>query len=1167
MSSHDPMNDLARRIASLTPAQRELLALRARRRGIEVSSVQPIARRSADGPPARLSFPQERLWFLQQMSADAGALNLVYAFDLRGALDVSTLGRAFDEIVRRHEALRTTFARCDNAPVQRIEAPAPVELRLERLDGHPEHARAQETKRWIAEAARPFDLARGPLLRAVLLRWSAEEHTLIFAIHHIAADGWSLGVLVRELASLYEALRAGRPSPLPELPIQYADFALWQRERLRGAVLDRELAYWRAQLSGAPPRLELPTDRPRPAVQGSRGGTVAFDVPEALSSALEALARREGATLFMTLLAAFDVLLARYSGQQDIVVGTPVAGRLRPDLEPLIGCLVNALALRTDLSNNPSFRALLGRVKDVALDAFAHQELPFELLVEALRPQRDLSHTPIFQAMFVLQNAPLEELSLAGLSLRPIEVVADAVMHDLTLTVRPTGGRLRAWIEYSADLFERSTIERMAGHLLTLLEAFTRDPELGILDAPMLTEAERRTLLVAWDGAAERREERCVHQLFEAWAARCPDAEAISSGGFSLRYGELNARSNRLAHGLRAQGLEPKERVAVLLGHGPAQVAALLGVAKAGGVAVPLDPTHPPERLRQVLDAVDPRCVLVDATSRAAAAALLDSAGSRAASRSVVIDLTGIEAEQGAALSPDAGFGAFAGLPAIDPDPVTSPADPLYIVHTSGSTGGPKGIVQSHRSFAQFLDWQARCFAIGAGQRVAQWAPISYDAGLCELLGALCFGATLCLAPPALRTDPAATPAWLRSERITLLQMVPSFARRLLDAVEIGGASAGPHPLPELERVLLAGEVLPVSLARDWLARFGARPALFNLYGPSETVLATYHEVARVDPEQTAIPVGRAIDGRQILVLDPAGQPCPIGVPGEVYVRSAYLTEGYLGRDEETRRVYLQSPLHDDYPDRVYRTGDLGRWRPDGALEFLGRRDHQVKIRGNRVELGEVEGALAAHPSVQECVVISERLDEAEQRLVAYVAGADGPSATELRQFLAGRLPGYMIPATYVALPALPRTSTGKVDRAALPRPTGERPDLGSAFVAPQAGLEETIAGIWRAVLGLDRVGVNDNFFDAGGHSLLVVELRNRLASACGVEVPIVEIFRHPTVAALARYLSASPEPAPQEAGAGARARTRRAAVRQLRDRRARVGASTRNDEVESDEH
>ncbi|MDI1443020.1 amino acid adenylation domain-containing protein [Polyangium sp. 6x1] len=1156
MSSRDLLNEMAKRLASLTPAQRELFEQRARQKGLDSSRLQSIQRRPSDGTPALLSFSQERLWFLHQMSVDTTPLNLVFASHLGGTPDVSALERAFSEIVRRHEVLRTRFVLREGVPVQQIDAPLPIELHVERLEGLPGPERERETERMIQEAQRPFDLSRGPLLRAILLRWSANEHTLLFAIHHIAADGWSLGVLVRELAALYEAFATSKPSPLPELPLQFADFAAHQRGRLEGAVLERDLSHWRSRLSGAPPLLELPTDRPRPTLQGSRGGTVTFDIPEALTSALESLARREGATLFMALLAAFDVLLARYSRTEDIVVGTPVANRSRPELEPLIGCFVNALALRADLSGNPSFRALLGRVKDVALDAFAHQELPFERLVEELRPQRDPSHAPIFQVMFVLQNAPLEELSLAGLTLRPRDVTPDAVMHDLTLTVRPVGAKLHAWLEYSAELFDRCTIERMAGHLLVLLDAFARCPDEKILDAPLLTEAERRTLLVEWNDTAEYSQERGVHQAFEAWAARAPEAVAVVSETYSLRYGELNARSNQLAHGLCARGLAPRQRIAVMLGHGPAQVPALLGVLKAGAVVVPLDPAHPPERLRHVLEEVAPSLVLVDADSHAHVLSLLDRAGAQGPA--AVIDVTGIEVPPGAALPEGAGFQAFVEMPEHDPEPSTTPADPMYVVYTSGSTGRPKGIVQSHRSFAQFLDWQARRFGIGPSERVAQWAPISYDAGLCELFGALCHGATLCLAPLALRTDPRAALEWVSAERITLLQMVPSFCRHLLDAARSPGAPAVPH----LARVLLAGEALPVSLARDWLAFFGPRPALFNLYGPSETVLATHYAVERVDPELSTIPIGRAIDGRQILVLDEARRPCPIGIPGEVHVRSAFLTEGYLGRTEETQKAYVQNPLHDHYPDRVYRTGDLARWRPDGTLEFLGRRDHQVKIRGNRVEISEVEGVLAAHPAMRECAVIAHRASETDQRLIAFVVCAPAPSSTEIRQFVAERLPSYMVPAAFVFLDALPRTSTGKIDRKSLEVPSGERPDLDRAFVAPRSGFEETIASVWREVLGLERVGVHDNFFDVGGHSLLMVQLRDRLARACGTEIPIIELFRHPTIDALTRYLDASRAPAEEAVveESGARARNRRSAMQQLRDRRAGHGTSTRND-------
>ncbi|HEX8088300.1 MAG TPA: amino acid adenylation domain-containing protein, partial [Blastocatellia bacterium] len=821
--------------------------------------------------------------------------------------------------------------------------------------------------------------------RAGLLRLGEEDHTLLLTLHHIISDGWSTGVLIREMVLLYEAFLEEKPSPLAELPIQYADFASWQRQWLQGEVLDEQLSYWKQQLGEAPPVLELPTDRPRLALQTYKGATHHFTLPKQVAEKLKALSQQKGATLFMTLLAAFKTLLYRYSGQEDVVVGTPIANRNHVEIEGLIGFFVNTLVLRADLSGNPTFLELLDQVKEAALGAYAHQDLPFEKLVEEIQPERAPGMFPLYQVMFALQNAPKEKMALPGLTLEWSANVSETANYDFGLFMSEKDQAIAGGFHYNTDLFDEATMARMAEHFEVLLQEIVKDPARRVSDFEILTDPERNLLSVEWDHAEATAVRRCIHELFEEQAARQPDGAALSFEGEQTSYARLNARGNRMAHALRSLRPAEARTIAILLNPGMDQIASMLGVLKAGHTFVCLDSKYPVARLKQIMSDAEPSCLITESEYLSDPQGLLRQLVGEGDCEILAVDVAG-------GPTGEPGFDGrlydssyLETFPTTNLDVAVRPDGPAYLVYTSGSTGRPKAIVQSHGSFCQFIKWQSEQFAIQAPKRVAQWASISYDASYCEVFGALCFGATLCLATNSVRHDPAALVRWMRREEISLLQVVPSFCRQILQVLDAEDRSDHSNPFPHLEVVLLAGEVLNVDIAINWLERLGSHPRLFNLYGPTESVLATYYHVNSPEAIRYGVPVGRAIDGRQILVLDKRQNLCPIGVKGEIYIRSPFLTLGYLNRPEETQKAFLQNPLNGQYADPVYRTGDLGRWLPDGNLEFYGRVDNQVKIRGMRVELEDIESTLSTHDSISECAVVAHDYGEGDKRLVAYV--------------------------------------------------------------------------------------------------------------------------------------------------------------------------------------
>ncbi|HEX8695142.1 MAG TPA: non-ribosomal peptide synthase/polyketide synthase, partial [Longimicrobium sp.] len=1055
--------------------------------------VVPVERTGA----LRLSFAQERLWFLDRLEPGSTTYNIFGARRLGGVLDETALERSFSEIVRRHESLRTTFREVNGSPVQVVAPFEGFSLAVEDLSGLSEADReAAVGRRAGEEARRPFDLSTGPLFRAALLRLGAEDRVLLLGMHHIVSDGWSMGVLFRELSSLYAAYREGRESPLPELPVQYADYAVWQREQLTGEVLDRQLAYWKERLAGVPELLELPTDHPRPAVQTYRGATVPVALSRELLERLQALARSEGATLYMTLLGAFQVLLSKYAGSEDVVVGSPIAGRARGEVEALIGFFLNTLALRTDLSGNPSFREVLGRVREATLGAYAHQEVPFEKLVAELQPERSLSHAPFFQVWFTLLNAEGGGggVALPGLEVSGVGSELGTAQFDLSLILTATPQGLLGGLNYGTDLFERGTVERMLGHLERVLEQVAADADVRLSRLELLGEAERRQVVEEWNRTdAAYPADRCIHELFEAQAARAPGAVAVRFEGESLTYGELNERANRLAHSLVRLGVGPEVRVGLCLERSMEMVVAILAVLKAGGAYVPLDPGYPAERLAFTLSDAGVPVVLVQESVRAVLPAV-DGVE--------IVSLDGLS-EQLAAES------------AENPRSGATSESLAYVIYTSGSTGRPKGVLIAHRNVARLFAATEAGFGFGESDVWTLFHSYAFDFSVWELWGALLYGGRLVVVPWSVSRDPAAFRKLLARERVTVLSQTPS-AFRALAEVDEGEA----EPLQALRTVVFGGEALQYESLRGWLDRYGPRrPRLVNMYGITETTVhVTWHTVTGRELKDAAAGsgVGKAIPDLRAYVLDPAGNPSPLGVPGELYVGGAGLARGYLGRPGLTAQRFVPDPFSGEAGALLYRSGDRARWKADGTLEYLGRIDQQVKIRGFRIELGEIESVLLAHPGVASAAVIV-RGEGRDTELVAYVVAAGrAPSPAELRDALKRHLPDYMVPAAFVPLERLPLTANGKLDRKALPAPEAAAAGAEDGYVAPRTPVEEVLAAIWCEVLRLERVGAEDDFFAVGGHSLRATQVAARVRDVFAIELPLRALFEAPVLADLA---------------------------------------------------
>ncbi len=1055
------------------------------------------------------SFAQERLWFLERLGVGGASYLLPNELRLHGRLNVEALFRAQNEVVRRHEVLRTSFALAGDLVVQVIAPVFHLALPVIDLTALPAAVRGREAEAVARrEARRPFDLARLPLLRATLIRREPEEHSLLLTLHHIVSDGWSTGVMIREIAALYAAFTAGRPSPLAELAVQYADFAVWQRGWLQGDALAAQISWWRARLAEAPAVLELPTDRPRPAVMSTRGARRALRLPAGLAADLAALARRSGATPFMVVLAAFQALLCRSTGLRDVPVGSPIAGRSRLETEPLIGLFVNTLVLRTCLADaadgkgEPSFADLVRRAREVTLDAAAHQDLPFEKLVEALRPQRDTSHTPLFQVMLIFQNTPRVDPDFAGLRVSGREVESGTAKFDLTLAFSAVEGTLGAALEYNRDLFDAATATRLLLQLEALLTGGGADPDCRLFELPLLPAGARHQLLREWNDTALEVPGRalCLHQPFEAQAARRAEATALVFGTERVSYGDLNRWANRLAHRLLAQGVGPGRLVGVHLDRGPAMAAAVLAVHKAGCAYVPLETTWPVDRIEWILERHGIAHLLTGAAQIAAA-------GGVAALPQLRHVVCADQAEE------------LEDSPAENPPASAGPEDLAYIIFTSGSTGKPKGVMVRHRPAVNLIEWVNRRFAVGADDRLLFITALSFDLSVYDIFGILAAGGTVRIASALEARDPDALVAILCEEGITFWDSAPAALQNLAPRFP------APPQTAALRLVFLSGDWIPLSLPARVRAAF-PQARVISLGGATEaTIWSNWYPIGKVDPRWASIPYGRPIDNALYHVLGDSLEPCPVGVTGDLYIGGGCLSDGYAGAPELTAERYLPDPLSGVPGARLYWTGDRARYWPDGELEFLGRVDTQVKVRGFRIELGEIESVLTAHPAVREAVVLAREDTPGDQRLVAYVipAAEPGPSAAELRRFVQLKVPEYMVPSAFVLRQSWPVSPTGKLDRRSLPPPERGGGDAVGAAAPPRDELEQSIAAIWCELIGRERVGIDESFFEAGGHSLLMARVQSRLETALGRSIPLVQLFQHATIRTLAVALRADP--------------------------------------------
>ncbi|WP_398905868.1 amino acid adenylation domain-containing protein [Streptomyces sp. 840.1] len=1055
---------------------------------VGISRIPAVPR---DGAPLPLSFAQQRLWFLDQLEPDRAEYLLPFAFRVHGAVDVAALDTALTALVARHEILRTRFGTDDaGSPVQSVATEGPVTVLLRDLRAvADDRAREDACAAVLAEdALRPVDLTAGPMLRAVLVRLADEESVLAITVHHIAFDGWSVGVLVRDLSALYAAALGTGPVPPPQ-PVQYADYALWQRGWLTGEPLERQLGYWRDSLAGLEP-LELPTDYARPAQRTGKGEVVRFSVPADVAARARAVAADGGASLFMTLLSVFQLLLARYSGQRDIAVGTPIAGRNRAETEDLIGFFVNTLVLRTDLSGDPAFTELLARVKDTALGAYDHQDLPFERLVEELAPDRDLSRNPLFQTLFALQNTPgADAWSLPGLTAEPMESPVRDAKFDLSMYLAEAAdGTLDGAVVYAGDLFTEATARGLVDHFTHLLAAATATPCSALSELEMLGADERHRIVSEWNAtSAPVPAGATLHGLFETRAALTPDAVAVVCGADELTYRELDERANQLAHRLRAEpGIGPDVPVGVCLERSPALVWTLLGILKAGAAYVPLDPEHPAERLAYLVEDSGAPLVVTDT----AHAGLL-SGGPALLAVDRAPDL------------PDS-------LPVTAPEPVAGPGDLSYLIYTSGSTGRPKGVRIEHRGVVNYLAGMQDAFPIEPGEGFLQATPLSFDVSAYEIFWPLWQGAKVVLVPGSDRLDMAEVSRLMRTHGVVGLHFVPS----LLDMF-VG--QAAPEDCAHLRYAFASGEPLQPTLVARFLDRFPGD--LINLYGATEvSVDTTYWRASRTDPRGPVL-AGRPMVNQSVYVLDADRRPVPAGVLGEVYLGGDSVGRGYHQRPELTEERFVPDPFTGG---RLYRTGDVGRFTPDGELDLLGRLDRQVKLRGVRVELGEIEAALLAHEAVGVCAVTVREDTPGDKRLVAYHVPAPGSGTADmdagsLRAWAAERLPRAMMPSSFVELPELPLNRNGKVDHAALPAP--EEADTAAEFVAPRDDIEAELADIMAGVLGREKVGIHDRFFDIGGHSLLAIQLVNRIEAVTGVRIGLRRLFQAPTVTGVKEQL------------------------------------------------
>jgi len=1065
---------IMKRFIGLPLEQRKVYLQRMLQEGVSPANLPiPQVRFEANSLP--LSYAQERQWFLWQLEPQSAAYHIPSALRLKGRLDIAALRRSFEHLIARHESLRTRFQRVGEGTQQEVLPGYPVELLPEDIDERHLKARVEE------EIARPFDLEQGPLLRISLLRVAEQDHVLVLVQHHIISDGGSMQVMVEEVVQAYTAFSQGREIDLPALPIQYADYALWQRSWMEAGEKERQLEYWRDLLGGDQPVLELPLDRPRPAVQSFRGASLDIELDGELAAGIKALAQREGATSFMLLLASFQALLYRYSGQQDIRVGVPTANRNRVETQRLIGFFVNTQVLKADMDEHTSVLTLLRQARQRVLEAQAHQDLPFEQLVEALRPERSLSYSPLFQVMFNHQGRGAgsgSEPQASSLVLEGLDWESRTAQFDLSLNISEDASRIQASFGYATDLFEATTIERMAQHWQRLLRAMIATPEALIDSLVMLDVQERRQIVDTWNATAtDYPLEQAVHHGFEAHAERTPDRPALVFGPAQLTYAALNRRANRLAHALIERGVGPDSLVGVAMERSVEMVVALLAILKAGGAYVPVDPEYPQERQAYMLE---------------------DSAVNLLLSQS---HLSLPSADHVLRIDLDRDESWLQAYSEANPDVALSPENLAYVIYTSGSTGKPKGAGNSHAALTNRLCWMQQAYALGADDTVLQKTPFSFDVSVWEFFWPLLSGARLVMAAPGDHRDPAKLVALITGEGVTTLHFVPSMLQAFLQDGQVGRCRS-------VRRIVCSGEALPVDAQTQVFAKL-PQASLYNLYGPTEAAIDVTHWTC-VDEGKDAVPIGKPIANLGCHILDGNLEPVPIGVLGELYLAGKGLARGYHRRPLLTAERFVASPF--GAGERMYRTGDLARYRPDGVIEYAGRIDHQVKLRGLRIELGEIEARLLEHERVREAAVLA--LDGTQ--LVGYVVLDEAvPDWREaLAAHLSRHLPAFMVPAQWVALESMPLSPNGKLERKALPRP--EAASRQRDYAPPHTALEQQVAQVWQQVLGVERVGLDDNFFELGGHSLLLLVVKERLAAQCGLVLTVNQLMTRPTVRALA---------------------------------------------------
>ncbi|SDT16354.1 amino acid adenylation domain-containing protein [Pseudomonas asplenii] len=1072
-----------------------------------LSANEGIVPRAAGTAPLPLSFSQRQLWFLDQLEPGNPFYNIPNALLLKGRLDVAVLERALNELVRRHEVLRTTFGDHDGEPCQRVHEYRPLSLPVTDLRSLPAAERESVVRARVAEDARaPFDLSQGPLLRTALLRLADEEHLWLYNLHHIIADGWSMGIILREVVTLYGDYLEGRPSSLPALAVQYADYACWQQRRLSGEALQAQLDYWRRTLADAPPLLTLPTDRPRPRVQRYAGATLVSRIDGGTLRELQDLARQTQGSLFNVLMAALAVLLWRHSGQQEVCIGTPFANRGQAEIEPLIGHFVNTLVIRNPLQPQWTFAELLRDVRTRMLEVHAHQDVPFERVVEAVNPERDTAYSPLFQVMLVLQNTPGEAVEMPGLSLASYGTSSATAKFDLAFELVEQAQGLQLVIEYNTDLFEASTVARLSGHYRQLLEQIAADAKQPIGRLQLLTEAEREQMVFDWNRSAPlAREPGCVHRLIEARAAAAPQDCAVLCEGESLSYAELNQRANRLAHHLRSLGVGPDVRVALCLERSLALPVAILAVLKAGGAYVPLDPTYPVGRLGHMLSDSEPRVVL-----------------GQGATRQLLRDTLGVAQCAVPVLDFDSDAAQWAERSVANPDPQNiglTPEHLAYVIYTSGTTGLPKGAMVAHRGLSNLLLWCQQICADGQQASMLQKIPFGFDASAWELLWPLAMGGRLVLARPGGHLEPDYLVRTVREQRVSALVFVPAMLQLFLEVDEVSQCQ-------DLRNVFCGGGELTPAIARRFQEVL-PEARLHNVYGPTETTVInsvwTLQPGAEVPARQ--LPIGRPIAGSHLYVLDEHDAPVPVGVSGHLHIGGVGVARGYLGLPALTAERFIDSPFVPG--ERLYRSGDLARYRADGELEFLGRNDFQVKLRGVRVELGEIEARLEAFPSVRRAVVLMVGDSAQHQRLVACCSfAATRPEEAAAHEHLALTLPAQVLPSAYLWLEALPLTANGKIDRDAL-RAMADH-DLANRQVnlsSPRDHIELALYQIWKGLLLASQIGIRDNFFNVGGTSIAAIKMAHQVREVFGIELPIRVVIGHPTIEALGGWIRSGAGP------------------------------------------